>query len=277
VAKVAAQRPTKLRKTSFIDGIEPISCPDTGIKLNLYGRSGTGKTTVACTAPKPLCLIKAAEDGTRSVHTEKGVYVTPMMSHPDQLSELCEHQRETSKYKTIVLDHAGTFQELVLKAVTGRDDLPVQIGFGEVTRDQWGQCAMIMKDKLREVMDLADKTGCNVIIIAQEKEFNAEESSDLLIPCVMSALSPSVANWLNPAVDYICQTFIRQTRVKVPIEGKGGKKLFKIEDKIQFCLRTGPHPVFMTKFRLPKGTKLPELIVDPNFSKIQRLIEGQGG
>lgn len=61
------------RKTgSVLDRIAPVALPASGMKMNVYGRSGTGKTTFACTFPKPLLLV-GTEDGTRSVYTVKGV------------------------------------------------------------------------------------------------------------------------------------------------------------------------------------------------------------
>jgi hypothetical protein len=45
--------------------------------------------------------------------------------------------------------------------------------------------------------------------------------------------------------------------------------------EVEYCLRTGPHPVYCTKFRLPKGNPLPESIVDPDYDKIMTIIRGQ--
>jgi hypothetical protein len=86
-----------------------------------------------------------------------------------------------------------------------------------------------------------------------------------------------VTGWLNPACDYICQTFIRQVSEQVTI--KLGNKEVKKSRKgagVEYCLRTAPDPVFITKFRIPKGVDLPDVIVDPDFDKINQLITGQG-
>ena len=44
---------------------------------------------------------------------------------------------------------------------------------------------------------------------------------------------------------------------------------------VDYCLRTEPHDTFMTKFRLPRGTPLPECVVDPTYDKVMALIRGE--
>jgi hypothetical protein len=115
----------------------------------------------------------------------------------------------------------------------------------------------------------------NVVIVAQEREFNTEDNNDLLMPFVASALTPSVVGWLNPACDYIGQTFIRQKEVikKVKIAGKVKER--RMTDGVEYGLRTAPDPTFTTKFRLPKGTPVPDVIIDPDYDKIYALIRGK--
>jgi hypothetical protein len=116
-----------------------------------------------------------------------------------------------------------------------------------------------------------------VVIIAQEREFNTDNDSELLVPYVASALTPSAVAWLHSACDYICQTFIRQ-KVQEKEAIIGGKKIKTHQPTtgVEFCLRVAPHSVFTTKFRVPKGTPLPEIIVDPDYSKLITLIQGEG-
>ena len=43
---------------------------------------------------------------------------------------------------------------------------------------------------------------------------------------------------------------------------------------VEYCLRTEPHDVYMTKFRRPGGKDLPEVIVNPTYDKVKALIDG---
>lgn len=114
---------------------------------------------------------------------------------------------------------------------------------------------------------------CNVVIIAQEREFNVESDSELIAPSVGAALTPSLTGWLNPAVDYICQTYIRPKMVDV--KTKVGDKVVVNRQRgkgVEYCLRVEPHDLYTTKFRLPRGKIMPECIVDPSYDKIMELI-----
>ena len=255
--------------SNVLSRIQPVSMGTCGLKVNVYGRSGTGKTTFACTFPKPLLII-GAEDGTRSVHNVPGVEFVQVTSSTE-VSELAQHVQEKARWKTVVLDSASSLQDIILKEILGLEELPAQKSWGLATRDQWGQCAIQAKEHLRSLLNLS----CNVVVLAQEREFNTETEGDLLMPFVGSALTPSVTGWLNPACDYIVQTFLReQTSEKTLKLGGKVKKVQQKTGRVDYCLRCGPDPVYTTKFRLPKGTALPKIIVDPDYSKMFELVQG---
>lgn len=261
---------------SVWDRIAPISFgKDDGLKINIYGRSGTGKTTLWATFPKPILAI-VCSGGTqpgelRSINTaeyRKTISQVAVRSS-NEVSELAERQRGEERYNTVVLDHASGLQDLVLKEILGLDELPPQLSWGLASQQQYGQLAIKMKELLRSLLSLS----CNVVIVAQEREFNTESSSDLLMPFVASALTPSVVGWLNPAVDYIVETFIRPKMLvkQVKVAGKTVSQTVRTKE-VEYCARTAPHDVFTTKFRMPKGFKVPECIVDPDYDKILSLI-----
>lgn len=268
------------RKTgSVLDRISPIGFDDDqGIKMNLYGRSGTGKTTLWATFPGPILAIVCSggkQPGElRSIDTPayRKKIKSVALRQSSELSELIGYVADQS-VPTVVLDHATGLQDLVLKEILGLDELPPQLSWGLATQQQYGQLAIKMKELLRSLLSLPG----NVVIIAQEREFNTDGDGELLMPYVASALTPSVVGWLNPACDYIAQTFLRQ-KVEER-EAKIAGKIVKTKQKtrqVEYCLRVGPDSVFTTKFRLPKGSQLPEVIVDPDYDKILQLIQ-QGG
>lgn len=261
----------KKKSVSIVDRIAPVKLSTNGIKMNLYGKSGSGKTTLACSFPKKLLLV-GTEDGTRSVHNVKGVDFV-RIKESGELTELTEYVVGAG-YNTVVLDTASGLQDLILKEILGIEKLPAQRSWGMAKQQEWGQCALETKERLRSLLDLP----INVVIIAQEREFNTEnDTADLLMPFVASALSPSVVGWLNPACDYIGQTFIRRKSVYKTVKiGKKVKQVKTETKQVEYCLRTAPDPVFTTKFRLPKGAKLPEVLVDPDYTMIDSLIR-QGG
>lgn len=278
--KVNRQKPVATKRPkggSVIDRITILGSDlDEGIKLNIYGRSGTGKTTFTATFPKPILYIICSGGNRpgeiRSINTPeyRKTIKQVNLERSEELGELVEYAA-TSDFATIVLDHASGLQDVILKEIVGLTEIPAQLGWGVATQQQWGQVALQVKERLRSLLNLPK----NVIIIAQEREFNTDNESALLMPFVGSALTPSVTGWLNPAVDYICQTAIR--RVMIDGETKVGTKVIKTQKPgkgVEYCLRTAPDPVYTTKFRVPKGRPLPDVIVDPSYAKFIKLVNG---
>ena len=242
-----------------------------GIKLLVYGRGKTGKTRFACTFPKPLLVI-GTEDGTRSVSNVKGVDFV-QIERSSELDELVDLLKE-GKYKSACLDTAGGLQDMILKEILGLEDVPLQKSWGIAKQQDWGTCSMQTKERLRGFLELANSHETNVVIIAHERNFDSESESDLIFPTVGAALTPSVAGWLNGAVEYICQTYIREETKEVKLVK--GKTSQKKTGRAEYCLRIGPHPVYMTGFRVPVGVVLPDDVVDPSHEKIRKYIEGGG-
>ena len=268
---------------SVLERIAPIAfSDDDGIKILLYGRSGTGKTTLWGSFPKPIMVAivsggnKPGELRTLDTPELQGHIHQVVLQTPDELKVLTEYVSQQS-YKTFVLDHASGLQDLVLGEIIGKP-VPEQKTWGLATQQQYGQCTLQCKELLRGMLGL----NTNVVIIAQEREFNNDgDPASLILPFVGAGLSPSLTGWLNTAVDYICQTFIRQKTEIITQTigtGKNAKEMSTrklIQGAVEFCLRTAPDPVYTTKFRIPKGLHLPPEIVDPTFDKILALIKGR--
>jgi energy-coupling factor transporter ATP-binding protein EcfA2 len=256
-----------------------------GIKILLYGRSGTGKTTLWATFPKPIlsiiCSGSTKPGELRSVNTPENreQIDTVVLHNSEELRDLIEDIATPGtlrQYGTIVLDHASGYQDLVLRDILGLEEIPAQKSWGLATQQQYGQCAMQVKESLRALLGL----NTNVVIIAQEREFKDEGNSDsLVMPTVGAGLTPSIAGWLYTAVDYICNTFIRQKEIiksKTVGVGKTAKTIDQVvkTGEVEYCLRTGADAVYTTKFRLPRGTPLPQVLVDPSYDKIIALVNG---
>jgi len=215
----------------------------------------------------------------RSLDTpeNRGQISQVVLNESKELLEIVGYVSSSGQFKTVVLDHATGFQDLVLKEILGLEEIPAQKTWGLASQQQYGQLALQCKEFLRALLGLSS----HVVIVAQEREFNTEGTSDLILPSVGSGLTPSLTGWLNTAVDYICQTYIRlktvqkQTTVGVGKLAKTISTTQVVAGEVEYCLRTAPDPVFTTKFRLPKGRTLPTEIVDPDFSKIYELIRGR--
>tara|TARA_R110002020_G_scaffold376130_1_gene587262 strand:+ start:6488 stop:7327 length:840 start_codon:yes stop_codon:yes gene_type:complete len=279
MARAVKQKPKgSRRKKSLMSRLTPIEFDDY-LKINIYGRSATGKTTFWSSFPGPILALMSSgikkPGELRSVAVKDRKKIKQFqIQECDEVREWVDEQKETAHFKTVVLDHASSFQDLVLAEVLGIDELPPQSSWGMAKQQEYGQMALRMKEFLRALLGLEN---CNVIIIAQERVFVPDEDSELdIAPYVASAVSPSVVNWLNPAADYICETFIKgkTQQKKTKVAGKTVTKTVKLKG-VDYCLRTAPSEVFTTKFRKPKGFEVPEFIVDPDYDKFLKVVNGE--
>lgn len=280
-AKVIVKTPQPFKtfdkEASIFDAALPASqLAPTGHKFLIFGLSGTGKTTLACDFPKPLLLVRLeeVEDGSKSVRTVPGVHVTPPVIDPDQLSAVAEGQRRTSRYKSIVLDGVTRLQDSTVKKHLGLSDVPVQMTYGMVPQADWNLIGITLKEYLREILRLTDM-GTHVIIVGGERDIKSEAKSEIAVPQVMVALTPSLTGWLHEVCDNNIHCFKRRALVEKVKEVDGKKQKVKsYEGKMTFCIHAGPGDLYNTKLRVPKGTPVPEEIEEPSFAKLDAILSG---
>lgn len=257
------------------------------LRMLLYGASGSGKTTLWATFPSPiLCLICSGGNRPgelKSINTpENRKRIKPVVIR--SVEQLVGELDNADRYKTVVLDHATGFSDLVIKELLNLDEIPLtkakKAGKGEswslVSQQQYGQVAVTCKETFRRILN----TSGNVVIVAQERVFGGKEDgmpADLITPTIGAALTPSVTGWLNPACDYVVQMFKRPRMTQIKTTAAGQEIVTEMRGKgVDYCLRVAPHDCYMTKFRIPGG--LPEetdVIVNPTYQKIIKLITGK--
>lgn len=240
----------------------------------MYGRSATGKTTLACTFPKKLLLIDIKDFGDDSVEGVKGVDVLDVSSWEQFESYYWLLKKNPNLYSTVVIDTMTQLQQLaILKVMTDKKkDIKKSLGdFGTMTQREWGQVSSMMKIWITHFRDLP----LNVVFIAQDRVFNAtEEDESMLDPEVGPALSPSISKHLNASVNFIGNTYIKRSLIPKKFK-KGDKIIERKVEKIDFCIRVGHNPVYITKVRKPQEIELPEEILNPTYKEIIELLKGK--
>lgn len=253
-------------------GIESriMAVADIPSKLNLllYGRSGTGKTTIVGSAPKPLLVLDIREGGTTSIKKREDTYVLPITSWKDFEEVYWYLVNNEGKYKSVAIDTTTQLQDFALAEIRGSAD-------GLVSRKSWGEASSLMKTWIALFKDLP----MNVIFTAQDRKTKGQEDEEddsednSIMPEIGPYVMPSVAKILNAAVDVIGMTYIRETTKTTKPKKKGDKPTETTV--MEYCLRVGPHPVFLTKFRSPveegETSKIPNVLVSPTFEEILEL------
>ncbi len=245
-----------------------------------YGRAGSGKTTLSGTFPKPILLLDMNDRGDDSVseYDEDDLEVMDI-SDPDDLDDAYWFLKKNPKrYKTVVMDTVTQLQQMFVERVSDRKKstkrgkrTQAAGDWGTMTKQDWGEVAAEMKNEVTRFRDLP----MEVVFLAQDRIFGAEEDDQetLLEPEVGPRLSPSVNKHLCAAVHVIGNTFLRIKKLKKKVE-KNGKEKVVTTEKIVYCLRVGPNPVYTTKVRKPRELDVPELIENPTYDDIIDIING---
>jgi hypothetical protein len=268
---------TTVRKEDRAPNAKPINEVKRNSSAAIYGRSGTGKTTLAASWPKPILYLNIRDNGEESISDVEGIDVVDIETSEDLLEQILWLHKKASKgkliYKTIVLDTMSQLQTLLVEEMGATKKIPKgkRAGdFGVLTRQDWGK---ISGDLIKCIMDIRG-LPVNSVFIAQERVFNAgdeeDDGIDQLAPEVGTKLMPSVNKDLCASVNIVANTFIRIKVKTKKVDGKKEKTITK-----QFCLRLGPNEVYTTKIRKPKGIEAPDYIIDPSYRKIIDIVKGR--
>lgn len=276
-AKKVLASTTKPKKTSVLSKVVPAkdTIDRSYLKMVIYGEAGSGKTSFWTTFPgRKLVLIFSGgkQSGELLSLSDKELEdVDVLRVDPEDLAGLYQ-ELETSEYETVVLDHITGLQDFLIMKVGDLEEMPVQYSWGIITQEQWGMVANQLKTHLRGLFSFPK----NVVIVGQQKVFETDSENDLGEAYVSAAVIPSVATWLHPAADYICQTTKQPKMVEKTktINGKKKKVLVEVPDEVEYCLRIAPSSTFITKFRKPKEVILPKLIVNPSYDSILSYVKG---
>lgn len=271
---------TTVRKDDAAPGAKPVAEVKHNTSTALYGRAGSGKTTLSASWPKPILYLNIRDNGTDSISDVEDIDVVDIESSEEMLELILWCVKKANKgklkYKTIVLDTMTQFQAILVEEKIANSKKKLKPGqmpgdFGTLTQQEWGQIAGDMKRLVMDVRNLPMES----VFLCQERIFNAGDEEDdglgQIDPEVGPRLSPSVKNDLNASVSIIGNTFIR-IRMVVKKDKKTLKKTKQVFK--EYCLRVGPNSVYTTKIRKPKGIEAPDYIVDPTFRKIKKIMKG---
>lgn len=252
------------KKVSILDKAKPVKDLDLYITALFYGRSGTGKTTLMGTFPKPLLILDIGEKGTDSLLGEEGVDVIRIEEWAD-IEEVYWELKNGSKYKSVGIDALHSMQGLALQQA--------KLDGGKKITDQtsqrdFGQASGLLNQWCSNYRDLTE-SGLHVGFLAHDKINETEtEDDEAIAPEVGPRLMPSVSSAILGMVNIVGNAYIRQLVTKPKKAGEKTKR------EIQYCLRIGPHAYYATKVRRPKEILIPEFIVDPTYDKLVNVLKG---
>ncbi|RLD03099.1 MAG: AAA family ATPase [Chloroflexota bacterium] len=138
-----------------------------GIKVVLYGQSGTGKTVMASTAPSPIII--SAEKGLLSLAGQDLPYIE--VKSIEDIGEAYKYC-VGADYETIIIDSLSEITETVLTQF--KKTMIAESSSGKIdARQAYGKIAESIGALIRNFRDIEGK---NVVFIAKERRMEDEES-----------------------------------------------------------------------------------------------------
>lgn len=249
---------------SILSRAKPVAELKLIITALFYGRSGSGKTTVAGTFPKPMLILDIGERGTDSLSSMEGVDVITVNGW-GELEEIYWALKDGTHYKTVVIDAVHTMQN---QAIQEARELAKKQDKDMTSQRDMGQATGLMNQWNYNFRDLRDD-GINVVFLAHDRlrETDTDDGVDSISPEVGPNVMPNVGKTLMGAVNIIGYTYIREVAEK-KVPGK------KADTRREYCMLLGANSVYNTKVRSPKENVTPEFIVDPSYDKLVAVIKG---
>lgn len=226
-----------------------------------YGRNGTGKTTLLSTFPKPILLIDVSDRGTASAKSpewKSGDIMVYTCETFEDVQEAIEYCYDNSDYfKTVGMDTATQAQGFCVNGVKAGKSM---------TQQKWGEVSTLMTEMISSFLGLGDEGVIPVFLAQDRKDDGAGDGEDQLMPEVGPMMMPSLQRTIQAACRVVGQTYSDEKVDQTP-EGR-------IKREVEFRLRIGPNPFYMTKVTKPKSIKVPQYIPDPNYNKLQAALNG---
>lgn len=219
----------------------------------LYGRSNTGKDTVAATFPKPLLYLPIGDDGRASIKNVSGIRtIKNPVPTPGKLKELLKSAQDDTKFKTIVV---STFSYFTTEWKTDKATSKNK----RMSQQLWGDLATDTEEIIRLCQKLAE-TREVVLVCHEVMDDQINDMEDEIIPNIR----PNVTKSARPYLEGIANFGVHCAKFNKEVEKPDGSTAVVA----RYGCHIGPSPYYWTKVQVDKSTKVPATLVNPTYDKI---------
>lgn len=223
----------------------------------LWGKSGSGKTHFISTLPKPLLYIQIGDDGSNTIADVDGIRAI-RANTVERLKQLGEELKKDKYYKSVAVDTFSMITNVWIDANATQKKR-------KMTMQMWGD----LKIETEELIKIYHEVAATHVVALSCHEVNdtIEGMDDEVIPDFGPSTTKGSRIYLQGMANY----GIHFTKVQKTITDK---KTGEERDVVRFAAHLGANPYYWTKFQISDKIKVPNMMVNPSYSKIINLIEG---
>lgn len=232
----------------------------------MYGKSNTGKTTLAATFPKPLLYVRIKDDGVNSINNIDGIKIVEAKTVND-IYIASKECITIDSYKTVLFDTFSFITEmwkeeqLSIKESTKSSKLTVE----RMSQPMWGDLQTITNATINNLAKAS--TNKWVIVTGHQVVEMLEGLEDELTPDGRISINKASRNHLEGLANLGLHT----TRIKKEVMAADGSTTLKVK----YAVDIGPNVTYWTKVQTTKDVKIPKRIINPTFDKIMEVIGGK--
>lgn len=267
------------------------------VKLCIYGRNRSGKTTLAAQFSRPSLIISSEPDangGATSISNVDGITLARVSARPirgdkvhgsAKVVAIANELATANPFKTVILDTVTSLQDVILVELMGLPKVPEMMSWGMVPDGLYQNRAEKLRETIRPLLDLSN---CNVVILAQEKDHNASEDRggrNKLLHTMQQgsfmapALGATNAQWLQDACGYVVQIYEDELmdEIAIPQTDADGRPIAPAIQRVgtgkrQRHLRLLYHPNFAAGGRWVWDKNVPEFVTAPNPAGLYKAM-----
>lgn len=219
----------------------------------LYGKSGSGKTHLGSTFPKPMLYLQVGDDGANTIKNVEGIKTIPVRGL-EHLKNLTEELMRDKVYKAVFVD---TFSLIVNDWV---DENAVQKK-KRMTQQMWGDLKSDTEELTKRLWALSKN---KIVILSCHEGTDAFEGlEDEIMPDIRPNVSRGARTYLEAMANYGIHTTI----VKKTLDD--GKEVFK------HACHLASNPYYWVKLQKPAEVVVPKIMINPTYTKIMSKLEGE--
>lgn len=223
----------------------------------IWGKSGTGKTALGATFPKPMLYVQVGDDGSNTIADTEGVMAVRAESLAD-LKDTAQGLMTDKKYKTIFVDTFSMItNEWIDKNATQKNK--------KMTQQMWGE----VKIDSEELIKIFHKLALSHIVVLSCHESNdsIEGMEDEILPDIRPSVTKGARTYLEGMANYGIHT----TKLKKTIISK---KTGQEKEVVRYAVHIGANPYYWTKLQINPGIQVPDIVINPTYDKLMGIIQG---